>query len=296
MDKTARYLDRAETHINSRSKRALRARNAAAKPESKSYLGIGLVIALVVIALVFLALPVLALVWHNVQSQAWRLPIDSRIPAGIKFSLKTTGISLAIVVLFGTPLAYALARWRFPGKRIVNILVDLPIVMPPAVAGLGLLIAFGQRGMLGPLLSNLEIQLVFTQAAVIIAQTFVASPFYVRAAQAGFQGIDVEIENAARIDGANAWERFLYIIFPLARRSLLNGVVMSWARALGEFGATVFFAGNMLGRPNTMTLLIYSIFENDVNAAVGASLILIMVAIAVIAVTRFLVRENQSAN
>ncbi len=259
---------------------------------AETQLGTGLIVGLVIGAIAFLSLPILALIWYNVHTQAWHMPVDSRIPTALIFSLKTTSISLFFILLFGTPLAYALARWRFPGKRLITILIDLPIVLPPAVAGLGLLVAFGQRGLLGPTLDELGIRVVFTQAAVVIAQVFVASPFYIRSAQTGFQGIDLEIENAARIDGANSRERFIYIIFPLARRSLLNGVVMSWARALGEFGATVFFAGNLLGRQHTMTLLIYNIFENDVNAAVGASLVLITVAVVVIATTRWLVQED----
>ena len=259
---------------------------------AETQIGAGLVVLLVIGAVVFLSLPIFALIWYNIHLKAWQFPIDSQIPAALAFSLKTTSVSLFFILLFGTPLAYALARWHFSGKRIITILIDLPIVLPPAVAGLGLLVAFGRRGMLGPTLDALGIQVVFTQAAVVIAQVFVASPFYIRAAQTGFQSIDLEIENAARIDGANSRERFVYIVFPLARRSLLNGVVMSWARALGEFGATVFFAGNLLGQHHTMTLLIYNIFENDVSAAVGASLVLITVAICVIAVTRWLVRED----
>jgi molybdate transport system permease protein len=252
---------------------------------------------LVISTTIFISLPIVALLWRSVREQAWTLPLDGRVPSAIEFSFKTTTISIFFILLFGTPLAYALARWHFPGKFLISVLVDLPIVLPPAVAGLGLLVAFGRQGLLGPVLYDLfGVRLVFTQAAVVIAQMFVALPFYIRAAQIGFQGVDSEIENAALVDGANAFWRFIYITLPLSRRALLNGGLIAWARALGEFGATIFFAGNLLGRPQTMTLLIYNIFESDVDAAIWTSLILIVVATLVVAFTRLLVREENSPN
>ncbi|MCL4875290.1 MAG: ABC transporter permease [Anaerolineae bacterium] len=256
--------------------------------------GIGFFFSLIITAMLFIGLPIIALVWRNLHDQAWQLALDKRVPQSVIFSLKTTLISLLLILLFGTPLAYALAYWRFPGKRLVNVLVDLPIVLPPAVAGLGLLVAFGRRGLLGPSLDEwFSLRLVFTQAAVVIAQTFVALPFYIRAAQAGFREVDPELENAAQVDGANVVERFIYITFPIVRRSLLSGALVSWARALGEFGATIFFAGNLLGRPQTMPLLIYNIFESDVQAAIWVALILIGMAAFIIGITRWLSQDDQ---
>lgn len=257
-----------------------------------AYLAGGLIISTIGISVAFMSLPIVGLVWRNLTNQSWQAPLDHRIPTGILFSLKTSGISLLIILAFGTPLAYALARWRFSGKRVINLLVDIPIVLPPAVAGLGLLVAFGRRGLLGSTLDSIGIRLVFTQTAVIMAQTFVAFPFYVRAAHTAFQHIPFEIEQAAHVDGANLFQRFIFVTLPISRRSLLSGALVSWARALGEFGATIFFAGNLLGRPQTMPLLIFNIFETDVGSAVWASLILIGVAVVVLAITRWLLQDD----
>ncbi len=256
--------------------------------------GSTLFIGLAIAGILLLSLPILALLWRSYQEQAWSMNLDPRVWQAVKLSLKTTLISALIIVLIGTPLAYILARWGFRGKRIINALVELPIVMPPAVAGLGLLIAFGRRGVFGKFLfEELGIRLVFSSAAVIIAQTFVAMPFYVRAAQLGFQNVDREVENAALVDGANALTRFLFVTFPLSRRSLLAGLLMSWARALGEFGATILFAGSLPGRTQTMTLLIYSTFEQNITAAIWTGLVLIAIAVVVIILTQILVNPSQ---
>lgn len=244
-------------------------------------------------AIGLISLPIVALVWRSIESQAWTIPLDERVGQAIFLTLKTTGYSMALIVILGTPLAYALAHWKFWGKRWVNVLVELPIVLPPAVAGLGLLMAFGRRGMLGPILwSEFGIRLPFTQEAVILAQTFVAMPFYVRSAQLGFQNVDPEVENAALVDGANALSRFVFVTFPLARRAMLMGALMGWARALGEFGATILFAGSLPGRTQTMTLLIYNIFEQNISAAVWTALLLILIAGLVIVITQWLDRTT----
>jgi len=255
--------------------------------------GWGGFVAVVISAVAFLSLPILALIWRTGRDRAWQLPPDERVLRAIEFSLKTTGISLVCILVLGTPLAYALARWRFPGKRLATVLVDLPIVLPPAAAGLGLLVAFGRRGLLGPSLDDwFGIRLAFTQTAVVMAQTFVAFPFYVRSAQIGFRAVDSEVENAALVDGASRLECFIYVTLPISRRALVSGALVSWARALGEFGATIFFAGNLLGRPQTMPLLIYSIFESDVEAAIWTALILIAAAACVIFLARLLTRTE----
>ena len=261
---------------------------------SASLPGKALAALLAAAAVLLIARPVGTLVWRGVAGRAWTLVPDGVVREAIELSLGTTAISLSATLLLGTPLAYALARWRFTGKQIVNILVQLPIVLPPSVAGLALLITFGRRGVLGPLLQDAGIQVVFTSTAVIIAQTFVAMPFYVRAAQVGFRQVEPEVEQAALVDGAGGWTRFLFVTLPLARRALITGALLSWARALGEFGATILFAGSLQGRTQTMPLLIYSTFERNIEAAIWTALVLVGLAVAVLAVTMLLSREDHA--
>jgi molybdate transport system permease protein len=256
-------------------------------------LGYGLWGGLVIGAACFLALPIVALLWRSLSAGLWQDGLGEPLWQALRLTLQTTAYSMGLVLLFGTPLAYALAHGRFWGRRGLNLLVELPIVMPPAVAGLGLLLAFGRRGLVGSYLFEwFEVRIAFTQVAVILAQTFVAMPFYVRSAQLGFASVDAEIESAALVDGASPVGRFLYVTFPLARRALLAGLLMSWARALGEFGATILFAGSLPGRTQTMTLLIYTIFEQDIQAATWAALWLIGLAAVVIVLTQWLVKAS----
>jgi molybdate transport system permease protein len=243
-----------------------------------SWLGRGLVILLASGAVLLVVLPLGALGWRSYREHAWTLLPESSVQQAIRLSFSTTLISLGIILLLGTPLAYILARWSFPGKKLIGVIVQLPIVLPPAVAGLALLITFGRRGLLGAALQDWNIHIVFTRKAVILAQVFVAMPFYIRAAQMGFRIVNREVEEAALVDGATPWGRFLYVTFPLARRALISGALLSWARALGEFGATILFAGSLQGRTQTMPLLIYSVFERNVDAAIWTALILIGLA------------------
>lgn len=236
--------------------------------------------ALALIALVFLALPLIALIIRAVANPALDSVSTDALLDAINLSAVSTFATLILTLLFGTPLAYVLARWRFPLRGLVSVLVQLPIVLPPAVAGLALLIAFGRRGVFGTALDSVGITLPFTLYAVILAQTFVAAPFYVRSAQVGFASIPRELEDAGRVDGAGGWRLFRYITLPLTFRALSAGLILCWARALGEFGATVLFAGSLQGRTQTMPLLIYNIIERDINAAVWAGLILIGLALA----------------
>ena len=210
----------------------------------------------------------------------------------IQISLTTTLISTATAIVVGTPLAYLLARYHFPLKRLVDVLIDLPSVLPPAVAGVALLMAFGRRGIVGGLLEGWGIQIAFTQAAVVLAQLFIAVPFYVRSAALGFGAIEPELEQAAALDGASGWQAFRYVVVPLSWTALVSGAVMSWARALGEFGATIIFAGNFPGRTQTMPLAIYLGFELDLEVALTLSLILIgLSSLALLSVKLILQRE-----
>jgi molybdate transport system permease protein len=243
------------------------------------------------IALLFLALPLLALMLRAVQNHAWDTLTTGVVTDAIVLSLWTTFWSVILTLIFGTPLAFAFARWRFPFKRFLVVLVELPVVLPPAVAGLALLMTFGRRGMFGPLLESLGISLPFTTAAVILAQTYVAAPFYIRAAQVGFQGVPDEIEDAARVDGAGGAALFFLVTLPLASRALVAGLILSWARAAGEFGATILFAGSLQRRTQTMPLLIYNILERDINAAVATGVILIGLAFMALLLSRWLGQE-----
>jgi molybdate transport system permease protein len=163
------------------------------------------------------------------------------------------------------------------------------------VAGLALLLTFGRRGLLGEPLQSVGISLPFTAAAVVLAQMFVAAPFYIRAAQIGFSSVPSDIEEAARVDGASGWQVVRWITLPLSRQALAAGLVLSWARALGEFGATILFAGSLQGRTQTMPLLVYSIFERDINAAIWTGLMLVGLALLALLLSQWLSRETSPA-
>ena len=245
-----------------------------------------------IILVLLLVVPIIALIVRSFETRAWEQPAGSGIPEAILLSIITTSVTAILTLLFGTPLAYVLARWSFPGKRLLNVLVELPIVLPPAVAGLALLVAFGRRGLLGPPLESIGIVLPFSTAAVIVAQIFISAPFYVRAAQVGFQGVDAEIEDAGRVDGAGGLSLFWHITLPLSRRALAAGLALSWARALGEFGATILFAGSLQGRTQTMPLLVYKVFERNINAAIWTGLLLVGMALAALLFSQWLNRKS----
>jgi molybdate transport system permease protein len=162
-------------------------------------------------------------------------------------------------------------------------------VLPPPVAGVALLMTLGRRGLLGPTLAALDVEIGFTTTAVVLAQLFIAAPFYVKAAKHGFEAVDPALEQVAAISGASALQIFRYVTVPLALPSLLGGVVMAWARALGEFGATVMFAGSFEGRTQTMPLAIYAALEGDLDAALVLSATLVVVSFAVLLALRFVV-------
>lgn len=236
----------------------------------------------------FLLIPFIGLVWRTLTLEGSTALDEPSIISSLILSLGTTAVTVVLIVLFGTPLAYFLARNRFPFKRLVTLLIDIPIVMPPVVAGLALLSAFGRRGLIGQSLANLDISITFTASAVVLAQLFVSSPFYIRAAQSRFESLPREYEDAAAVDGADRWTTFWYVILPQSTRALLAGLILSWARALGEFGATILFAGNLQGRTQTMPLLVYGALERDLRVTFITALILLGMAIAAFALTRWL--------
>jgi molybdate transport system permease protein len=236
----------------------------------------------------FLSLPLIALLM--------RVPVGDLpdylgrplVRNALLLSLFTSLVSIGLMLGLGTPLAFVLARRNFPGKRVLDTLVDLPLVLPPAVAGIALLLAFGRRGLLGPILEGTGLDIAFSTAAVVLAQTFVASPFYVKAARAAFQDVARELEESAATDGAGGWARFRHVLLPLALPGITGGAIMAWARALSEFGATILFAGNFEGRTQTMPLAIYTALESDLNAAIVLSGVLLVASLAILVAFRFL--------
>jgi molybdate transport system permease protein len=232
--------------------------------------------------LLFLALPLFALLLSIPPGQLLENMGKPQVKQAILISIKTTTITTGVTILFGTPVAYLLARRRFPFRRAVDTLIDLPIVLPPAVAGVALLITFGRQGLIGSWLAEFGIHIAFTQVAVIMAQTFVAAPFYIKAASIGFAAVNTDLEQAASIDGAGTWQVFRHVTVPLAWAAMLSGSVMTWARALGEFGATILFAGNYLGRTQTMPLAIYIGFELDLDIALTLAAIMVVLSFLVL--------------
>lgn len=243
--------------------------------------------------LLFLTLPLAALLLRSTPAQIWRNLGETAVTQAIRISLITSTTTTLVAILFGTPLAYLMARRTFRGKRLVDTLIDLPTVLPPAVAGVALLMTFGRQGIAGSLLNDLGLTIAFTQTAVVLAQTFIAAPLYVKTAVTGFAAIEPELEQAAAIDGANDRQVFRYVTIPLARRALFTGAVLTWARALGEFGATIIFAGNFPGRTQTMPLAIYIGFEIDLDVALTLSVILMGLSFLVLALVKLLFQPQE---
>jgi molybdate transport system permease protein len=236
----------------------------------------------------FLALPVLTLVGRAIGGGVLTGTLGSpTIRDALALSLATTAVSLAIIVIVGTPLAFLLARRRFPGAGLVEIVVDLPLVLPPSVAGLALLLVFGRRGLLGESFEAAGLAIPFTTVAVVLAQVFVSAPFYVRSARAGIESLPRDLEDAARVDGATEVRVFRHVMAPLAAPALAAGLVMSWARSLGEFGATILFAGSVTGRTQTLPLVVYAeLGAGDLDAAIAAATVLVLAAIGVLVAVR----------
>ena len=248
-----------------------------------------LVTALAAIALVLLGLPVVVLLGRAIVGGVISTALtDPAIRAALVLSLETTAVSLVLTIGFGLPLAFVLARRTFRGSTLAEAIVDLPIVLPPSVAGLALLLAFGRRGLLGPPLDVLGIELPFTTAAVILAQAFVSAPFFIRAARTGIQSVDSDLEDAARVDGGGEWAVLRSITLPIAGSALAAGLVMSWARAMGEFGATIMFAGNIQGLTQTLPLVVYSEFQSSLDASIAAAAILVLAALGVLVSVRLI--------
>ena len=251
----------------------------------------GVAVAALALLAGFISLPIISLVVWTVNEDSWRAMASPEARDALLLSIRTTAISMLIIILVGTPAAYVLARADFPGKRALDSLIDVPAVLPPSAAGIALLLAFGRFGLLGKYLDAFGIQLSFTTAAVVIAEIFVAAHFYVRQAVVGFSQVRREVEEAARVDGANRFSVFTRVTVPLAFPALLAGAVMAWARALGEFGGTIIFAGSFQGVTQTIPLAIFAARESDFDAAVALSVMVLGFAFTVILAARFLLRK-----
>jgi molybdate transport system permease protein len=238
--------------------------------------------------LALLALPILSLLWRAGVDGLFPFIAQPSVIAALRLSLWTSALSVGITVITGTPLAFVLAQRKFIGKNWVELIVDLPLVLPPSVAGIALLIAFGREGIFGGWLTAMRISIPFTSAAVVMAQTFVSAPLFVRTARIGFAEIDPQLREAAHVEGSNEWQLFRFILLPLAGRAILSGAVLAWTRALGEFGATILFAGNLEGVTQTMPLAIYIGFEQSLNVALALSFIMVLVTLVLLLVIRWL--------
>jgi molybdate transport system permease protein len=235
-------------------------------------------VAAVAIAVAFLTLPIVAIFWEvGLRGLADGLRSDVAQDA-LRVTLKTNAISMALILGIGTPAAYFLATRRFRGRALVVTILELPLVLPPAVAGIGLLAAFGRLGLLGERLDSLGISIAFTQVAVVLAITFVASPFYIRPAIAAFEAVDRTMLDASRTLGAGPAKTFWRVALPLAAGGLVAGAAVAFARGVGEFGATIMFAGSLQGVTQTVSLAIYQEFDVNLSVALAISALLVVVS------------------
>ena len=245
----------------------------------------------------FIGLPVVAILVKAAQQKGLMASLlsDTTIQA-LQLSIVTSIISIIIVVIIGTPFALLLARKDNLLLKFIDSLVELPIILPPIVAGVAMLMAFGRQGIMGPALSSVGIALPFTTGAVICAQIFVAAPFYIRAAKLGFQSVSTDYEDVSQTLGVSPWQTFWKLTIPLASPSILSGLALAWARAISEFGATIMFAGNLTGKTQTMPLAILTAMESDIGASLGLSVILLFASIIVLIILAFFANKRCRAN
>jgi len=231
----------------------------------------------------FFALPFIGLLWRAPWGQLGDVLGRSSVRDALWLSMKTSLASTVVSVVLGVPLAWQLARVDFPGRGVVRALATLSMVLPPVVGGVALFASFGRRGLFGRYLDEwFGFGLPFTTAGVVVAQTFVAMPFLVLTVEAALRQLDPRIEEAARTLGGGRWYVFSRVTLPTIRPALIAGAVLAWARALGEFGATITFAGNFPGRTQTMPLATYLALETDPDEAIMIALVLIAVSFAVL--------------
>ena len=234
----------------------------------------------------YLGIPLVSLLLHEPPSALWAAIQQPEVLQALQLSVFTTSASTVLTILFGLPVAYVLARMHFPGRNLLEVLVTLPTVLPPVVAGVALLLTFGRFGLVGRFLTPLGITLPFTTVAVIMAQMFVSSPFFVNTARAGLEQLDTRYELAAYTLRASPFYTFRRVILPLIRPALLTGIGLAWARALGELGATITFAGSFPGVTQTMPIAVYLAAESNLDTAVALSVVLMAVSFGLLLALR----------
>jgi molybdate transport system permease protein len=257
------------------------ARGYAARWRSRAVLGVP-----AAAAVLLLVVPLLALL---VRADWARIPSDLATPAvlpALRLSLTTTSITAVLCLLLGTPLAWLLARSDHPATSWVRAVLTVPLVLPPVVGGVALLLTWGRTGLIGQHLTTFGIQIPFTTVAVVLAETFVAMPYYVLAVEGAMRGLDPRLESVARTLGASDLRYLRTVGIPLVLPGMAGGLALAWARALGEFGATITFAGNFPGRTQTLPLLVYVELERDPQVAISISILLLAVSVLVLGLLR----------
>jgi molybdate transport system permease protein len=257
-------------------------------------LGFGLFVTVAVVTLAFLTLPIVGIFVHTSPGNLLDQLSNPVVRDAFVVTIKTSLIAQALIILFGTPTAYLLATRRFPGHSLAITLVELPLVLPPAVAGIGLLTALGRYGLLGSSLNVFGVSLPFTQTAVTVAVAYVASPLYIRQAIASFEATNPRLTAASRTLGAGALRTFFRVVLPLARGGLIAGLALSFARGLGEFGATIMFAGSLQGVTQTLSLAIYYEFDNKFDAALAMSGVLVLISAVLLLTLRIALSWQRS--
>lgn len=252
-------------------------------------------VAATVVYVLFIGLPIVALLTRAGQQEGFLAGLTGDLVLqALRLTVITSVVSMVVVVVVGTPFALLLARRRSTLLRVIDTFVELPIVLPPVVAGVAMLMAFGRNGLLGPVLGSLGVTLPFTTAAVIFAQVFVAAPFYIRAARIGFAGVDPTYEEVSQTLGVSPWATFWRLTLPVAWPSLLTGLTLAWARAVSEFGATIMFAGNLTGRTQTMPLAIMTAMESSLGSALALGVLLLAMSALALAALSVLLRRTGS--
>jgi len=244
---------------------------------------------LIFIFLLFITVPLVSLFTQSSISELVSALQTESVLNCLKISAVTALCTTIIVIIFGTPLAYLNSRVNYPFKNVIDTITDLPMVLPPTVAGLALLLAFGKNGLIGSYFFDVfGIRISYTVLAVIIAQIFVSSPFYIRQARAAFEAVPVEYEHASRTLGAGFMKTFFKVTIPLAYGGLLSGIIMTFSRAIGEFGATMMFAGNIAGVTQTMPMAIYVAQNFDMNISIALAIILVIFSFGIILAVKYI--------
>lgn len=261
------------------------ARASTPRPRGQG-VGHWLLIPLALLGLGLFVLPLIGLITRAPLAELGPLLRSPAVLSALRLSLVVSLLAVTLSLVIGLPIAWLLARFEFPGRRLIRAIVALPMVLPPVVAGVALLAALGRRGLLGGVLESLGIELAFSTAGAVLAATFVAAPFFIITCEAALEHVDRRLEDAAATLGATRLRILWTVTLPAIRSSMLAGLALCWARALGEFGATITFAGNFQGRTQTMPLAVYEALQSDHDGAVLLSLILLGVSLAILIALR----------